>query len=609
MYVESFKNNGFDYLRLVESKRVLNSKGVKTARKHVILNIGPLSKFDDGKPMYMERLKQSFKSGNPIIPSLKPYCDSSSSPIVHKFSIAEGSPDCFGNPKIFSNILLEKILEELGLMYFFSSYKGFRKIKYDLYGFAKLLIFGRVLNPASKVATIKQNDEYYTPILSNYNSDNVYDTLDFVYQNKDKIIKRINTNLVKKANRSPKIIYYDVTNFYYETENPDDDILDENDNLIQKGMRKMGVCKEERKLPIVQMGLFMDDDGIPISIETFPGNTLDHLTLRPALQNSIDNLDFSRFILISDRGIFQYRNLLKLSQDGNGYIVAKSLLKSSQKERDWAYDDKGYVTVNEDFKYKSRIIKRTITDEDNVKHTIEEKVVVYWSKKFQKRAEKEDKSFFDFIKKLQDSPGSFRLTAFQNRSIKKFLKKEYINKGTGELLNSSDIKPLLDYDKIEAYKKNLGYYQIVTSELNMKSNEVIEKYHGLTQIEEQFRTMKSTLETRPIYVRTPEHIEAHLLICLVALIMIRIIQKRIISSNQIELKEDIYWTTGINSTRIQEALKKWQVDIMPNGLYRFMNIEQEDLKLILNAFNIDIPKKLFTIGELKNIKTKIKIFI
>ena len=80
MYVESFKNNGFDYLRLVESKRVLNSKGVKTARKHVILNIGPLSKFDDGKPMYMERLKQSFKSGNPIIPSLKPYCDSSSAP-------------------------------------------------------------------------------------------------------------------------------------------------------------------------------------------------------------------------------------------------------------------------------------------------------------------------------------------------------------------------------------------------------------------------------------------------------------------------------------------------------------------------------------------------
>ena len=114
----------------------------------------------------------------------------------------------------------------------------------------------------------------------------------------------------------------------------------------------------------------------------FLGNTLDHLTLRPALKNNIDNLEFSKFILISDRGIFQYRNLLNLLQDGNGYIVAKSLLKSSQAERDWTYDDNGYTKVNDNFKYKSRIVKRSVKDEQNVNHTIEEKVVVYWSKKF-----------------------------------------------------------------------------------------------------------------------------------------------------------------------------------------------------------------------------------
>ena len=284
-------------------------------------------------------------------------------------------------------------------------------------------------------------------------------------------------------------------------------------------------------------------------------------------------------------------------------------MKSTQKERDWTYDDTGYVKVSEDFKYKSRIVKRTIKDEDNNKHTIEEKVVVYWSKKFQERAEKENKSFLDFIKKLQDTPGNFRLTALQNKSIRKFLKKEYVNKNTGEILNSSEIKPMLDYDKIKAYTKSLGYYQIVTSELNMEESEVIDKYHGLTQIEEQFRTMKSTLETRPIYVRTPEHIEAHLLICLIALIILRIIQKRIIASNQIPISEDMYWTTGINGNRIQDALKKWQVDLMPNDLYRFMNMEDQDLKMILNAFEINIPKKLFTLGELKNIKTNIKIFI
>ena len=106
------------------------------------------------------------------------------------------------------------------------------------------------------------------------------------------------------------------------------------------------------------------------------GNTLDHLTLKPALKNNIDNLEFSRFILISDRGIFQYRNLLNVLQAGNGYIVAKSLLKSTQKERDWTYDDNDYVKVSENFKYKSRVVKRIIKDENNIKHTIEEKVVV-----------------------------------------------------------------------------------------------------------------------------------------------------------------------------------------------------------------------------------------
>ncbi|EET60772.1 hypothetical protein BRYFOR_07234 [Marvinbryantia formatexigens DSM 14469] len=105
-------------------------------------------------------------------------------------------------------------MEELGLNTFCSSYKGFTKIRFDVYGFARLLIFGRLLSPSSKCATIRQNDDYYEPVLDEHNPDNVYDTLDFICSNKDKIIRRINTSLVKKAGRSPEIIYYDVTNFY-----------------------------------------------------------------------------------------------------------------------------------------------------------------------------------------------------------------------------------------------------------------------------------------------------------------------------------------------------------------------------------------------------------
>jgi hypothetical protein len=161
---------------------------------------------------------------------------------------------------------------------------------------------------------------------------------------------------------------------------------------------------------------------------------------------------------------------------------------------------------------------------------------------------------------------------------------------------------------VEEYKKSMGYYQIVSSELTMEPLEIIEKYHGLTQIEDQFRVMKSDLETRPLFVRTKEHIEAHLLICMISLIMMRIIQKRILASGKIEMACDAYWSTGLNAHRIQDALNKWKVDLLPNDLYRFMDVDEPDLKLILDAFDIPIPAKLYRRSELKSIKTNLKIF-
>ena len=609
MFVECVKNNGVPYLRLVQGVRVKNKDGNKVTSKKVVFSIGPLSRFDDGQPDYVDRLKKSFQAGAPLIPSLLPYCtgDNKKSE-TYRFTINEGSPDCFGHPKLFCHILLERILEELGINTFFSSYKGFTRLQYDVYGFAKLLIFGRLLNPASKYATVNQNDAYYESILDEFNRDNVYDTLSFIADNKDRIIRRINTNLVKKAGRSPEVIYYDVTNFYYEIENPDEDVLDEDGKVLTKGMRKMGVCKEQRKQPIVQMGLFMDDDGIPIAIESFPGNTLDHLTLRPAMKNSIDNLEFSRYILIADRGICNYMNLLHVTDAGNGYIVSKSLMKSTKKEQAWTYDDDGYTVVSPDFKYKSRITKRKVRDENDNEQEIEEKVVVYWSRKFEERSIRENRKFLDFLKKLEESPANFRVSALQSKALRKFMKKDYVNTRTGEIVNSSDIKGYIDFDKVAEYRKSLGYYQIVSSELKLSAQEIIDKYHGLTQIEDQFRVMKGDLETRPIHVRTPEHIDAHLLICMIALVLMRIIQKRIRDSNP-DSKKDVYWNVGMSGERIQTALNKWKVDMLPSDLYRFMDIDDPDLSLILKAFHIDIPPKLYRRAELKSIKTGIKVFM
>jgi transposase len=582
------------------------------SHKVPVVNIGFLDKYDDGKPDYVSRLRKSFKARQPLISMLEPYCAKDAPVEKYSFQFQEGDTVCYGQPKLYSHVLLERIIEELGLLNFFSAYKGFTKLQYDVYGFAKLMIFGRILNPASKLATVRQNSDYYAPILDEgFNPDNIYDTLTFIADHHDKIIRRMNTNLVKKASRRPEIIYYDVTNFYYHTEEPDDDIIDEEDGtVLEQGLRKMGVCKEKLKQPIVQMGLFMDDEGLPIAVEVFPGNTLDHQTLQKALNRSIDGLELSRFILVGDRGVCIGPSILNLLDSGNGYIFAKSVLKSSASERSWIYSDQDYICDSPGFKHKSKIRKRKVKGEDGETREITEKVVAYWSEKYAKRAIKENQSFLEFLNKLIDSPQNFRITALQAKKLRGFLSKKMVNEKTGEVSSASDWKAMLDMKKIEEYRKSFGYYQIVTSELTMDTKDVISKYRGLSQIEKQFNIMKGSLETRPLFVRDPKHVSAHLLICMIALTVLRIIQNRIAKSGLVPSAEEkeVSWIVGLSGERVQDALNKWLVDKMPSEYYRLMNIDNPDLKLILDAFNIKIPLKLFRRAELKQIKTSIEIF-
>lgn len=594
MALEVITNNGYKYIRIVENKYVVVN-GSPSCRKKVILNVGPVSKFDDGKPDYIKRLKDSFKNGNPLIPSLYPYVDKKPVKEVYDVSFKEGDPDCIGHNKIFANALIERIMEEIGITSFVGKYKAQTNYEFDLMGFVRLLMYGRILNPASKIATVNQNNNYYSDIIKNIYEYNVYDTLSFLYDYKDKLINWVNNRLINKFNRTTNIIYYDVTNFFFEIEEPDEG---------EDDLRKMGVSKEQRKQPIVQMGLFMDEQGVPISIETFPGNTLDHLTLKSALNKSINNLKLDRFILVGDRGMYRGDNSYYLTNMNNGYIISKSIEKTSKEEKEWIYNKEGYNIVNKDFKYKSRIIKRKVTVGDE-KKDITEKVVVYFSKKFYDKQMHDNKSFLEFINKLEENPVNFRITKSLTSSLRKFLKKELLNNKTGEILNPEDLKALLDMDKINKYKESFGYYQIVTSELDMDDQKIIDTYHGLSRIEDQFRVMKSDLETRPIYVRTKEHINAHILICLLSLIIIRIIQNKIVNYNKPEIGNK--WTMGLSGARIQSALNKWTISEITNGYYRFNDIDDKDLKLILDSFKIEIPKKLFKKMELHNIKTSIKI--
>jgi transposase len=606
MFVECYKNHGVETLRLVEGKSGISKNGKRTVTKRVILTLGPLHRYDDGQPDYVKRLKQSFVDGNPLIDSLLPYCSPENVKKQYKFTFAAGDPHCFGETKLYAQCLIDRILEELGLNAAINSYKGFSKIEYDILGLFRLMVYGRILNPDSKAETFRQNDDYYEPIVKSNYLYNIYDALDFIHIHKKQLVTRLNTKLIQHTGRKNNIIYYDVTNFFFETDEPDEDV-ENDDGTVIKGTRKNGVCKEERKLPIVQMGLFMDENGIPISIEIFPGNTLDHLTVDTALSKNIDDVVDSRYIFIADRGICNYITICHLIDRNKAYIMSKSIKKSTQQEKDWILEENGYIKKSDTFKYKSRIIRKKVKDSEGNARTITEKVVVYWSKKFYEREIHENQSFIEFLRKLKETPANFRVSATQIKNLKKYFKKELVNVETGEAIDSTKLRALIDENAEDEFCKYFGYYQIVTSELEVEDIEVIDKYHQLTQIENQFRIMKGSLETRPIYVRNRDHIEAHLLICMIALVVLRLIQKRIIDYSGIKDIEK-NWVTGLNDERIVDALRKWTVEDMDGNLFRMNNVNNTDLQKILNAFQVKIPEKFFTRQELKSLKKSIKIF-
>lgn len=600
MFLDIFNNNDKMYIRISESYRVFSEEKKKYVnRKRTIKNIGPVSKFDDGKENFIERLRSSFNAGTPIIKELEPYVTKNVKKEIYNLQIHEGTEECIGHPKLFSNLLLDKLMDEIGLTSYINSYKGHDKINYDVLGFSKLLIYGRLLNPASKISTVNQNNDYYNKIIDEDSYKyNVFDTLDFMYKHKNAFFNRIDQTLRKSIGRTTNIIYYDVTNFFVYTDDKGYEYDDEGKKTYNS-LAVHGVSKEERNLPIVQMGLLMDEQGIPISIEVFPGNTLDHLTMQTSFNNSVEYIkdNKNRYIFVSDKGIGRGGNPKYSIEHGNGYIVSKSVRGSTKAEKKWITSNEDIVYESEDYKIKTKTYSKTYELENGAKLKSSEKIVSYWSKKFYTKEYEEQKSFYDTLQQMIDSPESFPSNRLNNNKIKKYLKKEVLNDETGETLNSDKLKALIDIDKVNEDLSLLGWYSIVTSETNMSEREIIDTYHNLVDIEDQFRTMKSTLETRPLYVRTDKHRIAHLTLCTISLILLRLIQRQVNKHSKSNLSTD----------RIQTALNKWKVEKLADEFYRFNDIDNEDLKVILDSFNIQIPKKLYKLIDFRCFKNNIKL--
>ena len=486
------------------------------------------------------------------------------------------------------------------------SIKSRSKIGYDINGLTKLLVFNRILSPSSKKACFDSKDDYFGKITKSQDVKEIYRTLDVLEKKSKSIQLRMNTKIKNSSiGRNTSLTHYDVTNYYFETIYGDDDtyeldgnnkiIKDENGNSIiaKKGFRKKGVSKENSKGPIAQMGLFIDNNGIPVSHKLFPGNTQDKTTFKKVLENDVDEMDLGRIVVVADNGMNTQENKYFIDNKGNGYIVSKSVKKSWSLQREWALDDSSYTYIRNSsnevvFKYKSRINEITLTykNEDGTKSkkTIKEKEIIYWSKKHYDKEIHQNKKFIEYLESCKDNPD--KLKDKQSKS------QEFIE--------------VLDIDKkLERYKETLGYYSIVTSEINEEDKEVINRYHGLSRIEDSFRIIKSDLEGRPMYVWTEEHIKAHFLICFIALTIIRIIQYKVLKSEEKNTLNVDGWEQGITAEKIRINLSKYQCSTDKNGICIFSGLNQEILDLY-KKLNIDYQLKAPTVTELNKLLTAIK---
>lgn len=614
MYLDCFKNCGKDYLRIVNNKYSNNNGKVKISRI-TVKNLGYLSKYDDGKPDLLKRLRQQFKEGSLL--DLKTLDKEFKEKNKTKIPLDEINLKL--NPKNLGYLFLNSIYNGLGIDTLLNRIKSDSKIEYDLNGLTKLLVFGRILNPSSKKKTFENKDKYLFPVTSCEDLNDIYKVLDVLEKKSKKIQNRMNTKIKNSSiGRVTNLTYYDVTNYYFETMYGDDDVyeLDENNEIVKdekgkpiivkKGFRKKGVSKENKKEPIVQMGLFIDNNGIPVSHKLFPGNTQDKTTFKEVLENDVDEMDLGRIVVVADNGMNTQENKYLIVDKDNGYIVSKSVKKSWTKLRDWALDNTEYKEIKNVsgevvFKYKSRINEITLTykktDGTKSKKTVKEKEIIYWSKKHYEKELHQNKKFIEYLESCKEHPDKLK---DKQRKSQEFIKTVDVDKETGEIIHPEKVIVFLD-KKLEKYKETMGFYSIVTSEIDDDDKEIINRYHGLSRIEDSFRIIKSDLEGRPIYVWTEEHIKAHFLICFIALTIIRIIQYKILKyENKSTLNVD-GWEQGITAEKLKEELNNFNADHFYNEYYKISEVT-EGIKNILKSDNKIFEFKDYTLSEIKALR-------
>lgn len=514
-------------------------------------------------------------------------------------------------------LYLKDIYAKLNLSDFFKSVSSDRKITYDCNKICQFLTYARILDPASKYGTYDKLDTYYEKPQVEYQ--HMIRFLDILDRNSDQYLKHLFDNSENIVKRDTSVMYYDCTNYFFETEKPDEEIVDEVTGEIILGLRQFGISKENKTSPIVEMGLIMDSRGIPISMCIHPGNTNEQLTAVPLEKEVIKMTGNKKFIYCADAGLGSY-NIRKFNDmGGRAYIVTQSVKKLGQEIKDIVFNDSNYrllsnddaITLKEmrtfnkkdannlslynDFAYKvipantamdtglyeEKVYKNGRTKKVKAKGTLHQYIIVTFSRKMMEYQRTICERQLERAKKLLRLKDPEKIKKGPN-DIRRFLKNT----------SSDTANYVLDMDKIHEEEKYDGFYAVATN-LDDSAKDILAVAQNRYKIEDCFRIMKTNFDARPVFLRKPERIRAHFLICYTALLIYRLMECK--------LDDNL---THVTTSNLIKTLRNMNVVNMDDMYYKSIYSGSQALDALERCFELQLNRKYYKPSDLNKIVKK-----
>lgn len=498
--------------------------------------------------------------------------------------LSPGQQRCFNGGYLF----LQDIYYQLGLDRISKAIALKHSFKYNLNSILSRLVYARILFPSSKRSTFEDSHRFIEQ--PDFELHQIYRALSVIAEESDYIQSRLFKNSLKLSTRRVGVIYYDCTNFYFEIEQAEDD-------------KQYGLSKENRPLPIVEMGLFMDSDGIPLAFSINPGNQNEQLSLIPLEEKLLANFDLSKFVVCTDAGLSSNSNR-KFNDDKEGnraFVTTQSVKKLKKHLKTWALDTKGWklageipepgkppkyynlseldaVADKEKIYYKSRWIK-----EDG----LEQQLIVSFSLKYKEYQETVRSRQLERAMKALEK-GKATLEKKRQNDPKRFIKTSHAT-CEGEVADKTIY--CIDLEAVAMEEMYDGFYAVCTN-LEDEAPDIIKINKRRWEIEECFRIMKSDFEARPVYLHDSERIKAHFITCFIALIVYRYLEKKL--DEKYTCCQILDGLKEMNFLRYEG--KGYIPTYTPNGLTDALH----------NAFGFTTSKEIVPIKKMKNICAQTK---